>query len=193
MWISLGQIREADTGNGTQRRRLRRGIVIAAQTEADILEHIEMREQRVILEDQTNAALLRLDEGVGSRNVLTFEQHFARAGPFDARREAEQRRLAAARLPKQSHDFTRRDRERHVLERRHITEALGDAFEGERHWNGCARCPAPAPTQPPRHALATRQRMLHRNHASSRRSAAENRHPCRTSVASARPWTPWIP
>ena len=113
-----------------------------------------MRKQRIVLEDQPDAAILRLDEVLGRRDVPALQQHPALARPLDPGRQPQQRRLAAAGLAEQRDDLAGLDRERHIVQRRDLAEALGHALEAERHRDRGAGRAAPPPTQPPRYAFA---------------------------------------
>ena len=160
MRIGLGEIGKADPRDRPHRGGIGGGVVIAAQPEADILAHAQMREQRVILEDEADAAMLRLDEALGRGDILALQQHAARARPLDAGGEPEQRRLAAARLAEQRDDLAGLDGERHLAQRRDRAEALRHAVEGERHRDRGAGRAAPAPSEPACGGFARCQEML---------------------------------
>ncbi len=84
-----------------------------------------MGEQREVLEHETDAALLRRHEALGSRDLLAVEQHASRRRALDAGRDSEQRGLAAARGAEQAEDFSRRDVEAHTIERDGVDRRCG--------------------------------------------------------------------
>jgi hypothetical protein len=63
--IGLGEVGEADAGDGAQGRRIGLGIAIAAQAEADVLAYRKMRKERVVLEDEADTPRLWLNKASG--------------------------------------------------------------------------------------------------------------------------------
>ena len=94
-----------------------------AQAEGDVLEDVEVREERVALEDRVDRALVRAQ----LRDVLVADEDRARGRVLEARDHAQRRRLAAARGPEQGEERAGRDGQVEVVDRRHGREALGQA------------------------------------------------------------------
>lgn len=84
----------------------------------DVFQRREFRQQVMELIDKADAdpAHARAGRIVHLRAVLPGDQDLACGGPFQQARHVQQRRLAGARLPDQSHHFTRPDGERLVAE-----------------------------------------------------------------------------
>ncbi len=112
-----------------------------------------MREQREVLEHESDATLLGRHEAVRPRHLLIVDQHAASRGPFHAGGDAKESGLAAARRPEQADDLARRDVEAHVIERKPLAEPARDILEGEPRGEGdgglaargLARCARIAP------------------------------------------------
>jgi hypothetical protein len=85
------------------------------QREGDVLADIHVREQRVVLEDDADVALV----GRGEGDVAAAEQDRAGRGLDEAAEDAEQRGLAGAGGAEQRDEFLRRDVERDVVQRPH--------------------------------------------------------------------------
>ena len=73
-----------------------------AQAEGDVLEHVQVREQRVLLEHRVDAALVGRD----IINPHTVKQHVAARRLEKAADDTQRRRFAAARGPEQCEEFT---------------------------------------------------------------------------------------
>jgi hypothetical protein len=87
-----------------------------------------MREQRVVLEHEADAALV----GGQARHVLSAKHDAAGIGRLEARDHAQRRGLAASRRPEQRQELARRHVEGDVTRRVHLTldamrKALGYA------------------------------------------------------------------
>ena len=105
-----------------------RGIVAAhAQAEADVLRHVAMREERVILEDEADAAAMRRN----ACEILPVEQDPSLVGHLEPGDDAQERRLARAARPEHRDDLAARDLERRVVERRVSVELDRDAAPPE--------------------------------------------------------------
>ena len=85
----------------------RRGL--HAQAEGDVLEHRHVPEQRVVLEHEADLALARVRRRSRPRRA---NRTLPASGVFEARDDAQQRGLAAARRPEQRDQLARRDVER---------------------------------------------------------------------------------
>ncbi len=79
-----------------------------------------MREQRVILEDKTDLALVRGEP----RHVAVADEDPAGARPQQARKDTQQRRLARAAGAEKRDELTSGYLERHAVERGEIAEAM---------------------------------------------------------------------
>ena len=87
-----------------------------AQTEHDVFQNGHMREERVILKDQTNAALFRRHKIGRARNFHTIEQNATTAWRLHTRRQAQQSGFAAARCAEQAKNLARRHSQRHIAQ-----------------------------------------------------------------------------
>ena len=76
-----------------------------AQPEGDVVEDVEVREERIALEDRVDLPLVRRRR----RHVDPVEQDLAAVGPFEARDQTKRRRLAAARRAEQREELARLD------------------------------------------------------------------------------------
>ena len=100
-----------------------------AKAERDVLEHGHVAEERVVLEDETDAAFADLPV----RRILAVEQHTPAVGRLEPCDDAQQRGLAAARRPEQRHELARTDLEADVTECREVAELLSDASDVDAH------------------------------------------------------------
>jgi len=69
--------------------------------------------------------------GRDPRDVGIAEQHATGRRPFEARDDAQQRRLAAPRRPEHRHELALPDREGDVVERDTGPETVGDVLDGD--------------------------------------------------------------
>src|SRR5690606_19284223 len=99
------------------------------EAEADVLRHRHVTEQRVMLEDEADIALLHGP----ARGVLVAEEHRAGGGEVEAGDEAQERRLARAGRPQQRDQLARADVERHVVKRGEAAEFLVHVDETKLH------------------------------------------------------------
>jgi len=109
------------------------------ERKGDVLRHRQMREQRVVLEDEADIALV--DRRVRLVPAIDDDPPLARIDqPAD---ELEQRRLAGARRPQQGEELALGDAERTWLEGRDravaLTQALDDELAGLRLGHGHVR------------------------------------------------------
>ncbi len=113
-----------------------------AQAEGDVLEDVEVREERVVLEDGVD----RPPVGLGVGDVLAGERDRARGRRVQARDHPQRRRLAAPRGPEQGEERPARHVE---VERRHRVEVaprLGERrASGARRTTLLRRLPRPSP------------------------------------------------
>ena len=98
---------------------------LQVQAKGDVVKHVQMIEQRVLLEHRVDAALV----GGDARHVLPLEQDFTLAGHFKSADDAQQRGLATARGPQQRDEFTFADVEVHVVQHLGVAEALADPLQ----------------------------------------------------------------
>ena len=87
-----------------------------AQAERDVLKHVQVPEQRVMLEGKTGLALA----GGNVRHVLAVKQNLrvGRVGKFQTGDDAQQRRLAGTGRPQQRDEFAGLDLQAHVCRAR---------------------------------------------------------------------------
>jgi hypothetical protein len=100
-----------------------------AQPEGHVLEDGHVPEQRVVLEDEPDAAVA----GAVERRVVAVEMDRSRVGRFEAGDDAEQRRLARARWPEQRDELPRPDLEAHIVQRREGAESPGHTPDPDTH------------------------------------------------------------
>ena len=98
------------------------------QPEGDVARDVPVREERVVLEDGVDRALVRRD----GRSVPPRDRERAGVRPLEARHEPQQRRLAAARGPEQRDELARRHLQCDVADGGVAAIALGDAPDRER-------------------------------------------------------------
>ena len=95
---------------------------LVVQAEGDIGEHIEVREQRMVLEHHADTPFVRWQLHAGCREHASVGEHATGVGRFEARDDAQQRRLTAAAGAEQAADRARRERERDVPQHRSAAE-----------------------------------------------------------------------
>ena len=103
------------------------GSAAHLQRKGDVLGDGQVREQRVVLEDEPDIALVDRR----ARLVATVDEHTALARLDEAADHLQQRRLARARWPEQGQELALRDAERARLEGRGRAIALAQAFDDE--------------------------------------------------------------
>jgi hypothetical protein len=115
------------------RTRVPGAAVEVDQTEADVVRHGEVGEERVVLEDDAAAAGLGRHAAALARHPQAADGHRARVGRLEAGDETQRRGLAAARWPEQRHDLALGDGQGQPVHRRRAVggEALGDAVESQ--------------------------------------------------------------
>jgi hypothetical protein len=99
------------------------------QAERNVLEHRQMREQRVMLEYQADAALAQTQMG----GVAGTEQDAACVGFFESGQGAQQGCLARTRRTQQRQQFAGRNPQIHAAQRREGAEALVQSFDADIH------------------------------------------------------------
>ena len=103
--------------------------VLHAQAEGDVLEHVHVSEQRVVLEHEADPAVARAARG----GVLAVERDRARVGVLEPGDQAQQGRLARARRAEQRDELAGLDVQRHVAQRGEVAEALPDLADFDAH------------------------------------------------------------
>ena len=106
---AVGELAEADDVEHLERpaAHLVGGDLLGPQTEGDVVVHRHVREQRVLLEDGVDVALVGWDGG----DVDTLEQHAAGRRAFEPGDHLQQRGLAAAGRAEQREELTPPDGE----------------------------------------------------------------------------------
>ena len=107
---------------GDARRDLRLGPFVRLEAVGDVLCHRHVREQRIVLEHNADAAFARREVVDG----LTVEQHMPLALADEARHDAQQRGLAAAGGAKQRHHLAAGYIQINVFHGNEIAEPLRD-------------------------------------------------------------------
>jgi hypothetical protein len=100
-----------------------------AQAEGDVLEHGHVPEQRVVLEDEADAAVAGVDGG----RVLAVEEHLAGVGLLQPRDDAQQAGLARTRGAQQGDELAGRKLHAHVAQGLEGAEALVDVAGLDAH------------------------------------------------------------
>ena len=118
--------RRARPARGPPRPRVFTCLAAApAQAERDVLEDVEVREQRVALEDGVDRPLVRL----GVRDVLVADVDRPVGRLLEPGDHPQRGRLAAAGRAEQREERPGRDRQGQVVDRDEGAEALRDAFQ----------------------------------------------------------------
>ena len=99
--------------------------LLAAGTEGDVVPHGHVREQRVVLEDRVDVALV----GRRAGDVDALEAQGPGRRGLEAGDHAQGRGLAAARGAEEREELARGDREAGVVDRHELAEALGDVVD----------------------------------------------------------------
>ncbi len=115
----------SSSASPTRVRDLGLGDLLALEAEGDVPLDVEVREQRVGLEDRVDVALVGRLLG----DVLAAEVDAALGRVLEAADHPQRRRLAAARRAEQRVEGAALDRERELVDGGHLAEALGDALE----------------------------------------------------------------
>ena len=123
-WLGL---RSIEPGEMDELQRLRHPAldlvlldVLPAQPERDVLADVEVGEQRVVLEDHVDRALVRRVVG----HVAAAELDPAAGRQLEATDHPEGRGLAAAGRPEQREELTGSDVEGHVVDRSDVAKVL---------------------------------------------------------------------
>ena len=101
------------------------GDLLALEPEADVAARRQVREQRVGLEDRVDVALVGRLVG----DLVAAEVDAARGRVLEAADHPQRRRLAAARRAEHRVEGAALDRERELVDRGHVAEALGDLLQ----------------------------------------------------------------
>jgi hypothetical protein len=129
--VAAGQVAEADE---VERLAGALGATRPRESEADVAEHVEVREQRVVLEDHADAAALRRDEGLRPGDGLPVDGDRARVGALEAGDQPQCRGLAAAAGPQERHELAPTHLERGAVDGLGGPERLGGTVHGEHRW-----------------------------------------------------------
>lgn len=100
---------------------------IVAQAVGDVLIGVQVREQRVVLEDDVEAALLHRHPG----QVLAVEEDLTAGGVGDAEDDVQQRGLAAAGGAEDRHDPALVQGQADAVQHGGVAERLGDVLQFE--------------------------------------------------------------
>ena len=104
------------------------------EPEGDVRPHVEMREQRPVLEDEADAAPFRRRPVALAGDAPPTDLDGSGVGAFEPGDHAEGRGLAAAARAEQRHDLAVPDVEIERVDGAHAAEGLRDAAGGE---DGC--------------------------------------------------------
>ena len=100
-----------------------------AQAEGHVLEDGHVAEEGVVLEDEADAALLRL----AARRVLALEEDLAAVGPLEAGDDAQEARLAGAGGAEEGHELAVGHLQADVVHRGERAEGLRDVADLDAH------------------------------------------------------------
>ncbi len=106
---------------------VRLGHAVAFQTEGDVVEHGQVRKQRVRLEHHVDRPLIGRQIG----DVLALQIDVAGGRRLEAPEHAQQGGLAAATRSEQGKNFALLDVEMNVIDRDDLIEATGDAVDAQ--------------------------------------------------------------
>jgi hypothetical protein len=110
-----------------------------AQAEGDVVEHGQVREDRVALEHHRQVALARRQVG----DVGVADAHPAAVGVLQAGQQPQQRRLAAAAGPQQHHELAVGDLQVDIVDGGGLVEDLAHALQAD-----LGHGPAPSSSEP---------------------------------------------
>src|SRR5690606_20936348 len=99
------------------------------QPETDVVFDRQMPKQRIVLEDEPNAALPNVDV----RHIFAVEPNASGIWPFEAGQDPEQRALTTTRRPQQRDERAPRDLEAHVVYGDEVTEPFVNVLNGDVH------------------------------------------------------------
>ena len=128
-WQAIRQVRQADELEqllGARAPRMRT-YPPYLQPEGDVLEHRQMREQRIALEREAERPRLRRPLG----HALVAEVDLAGRRRLEPGDDAEQRGLAAAGRAEEGHELPLLDLEHDIAKRNDAAELLADAIESD--------------------------------------------------------------
>src|SRR5215813_1932064 len=100
-----------------------------AQPERDVLEHVHVPEQRIVLEEKTHFALPHIALGC----ILAVKQHAAAIGRLQTRNHAQQGGLSATGWTEELNELSRMKVKAHVVERSERAEALLNSADFNAH------------------------------------------------------------
>jgi hypothetical protein len=95
------------------------------EPEGDVVEHVLVGKQRVVLEDRVDVALVGRHVG----HVGSSQEHAALVRQLEARDHAQRRRLAAAARAEHGEELAIADVDVRLADGDDVAEALADAFE----------------------------------------------------------------
>ncbi len=178
-WHPRAERRKPDHGQrlvDTQAQLVRRRPHAAArgETEGDVVANVQVREERVTLEDDVERPLLRRR----MRDVAPVEQHLALIGRLKAGENTEQRGLAAAARSEQAEERARVDVQVDVAERGDAAKTFRNADNVDRTvWRGfgcrsAAHSAAFAPASNPRPRPMKGAAISNASHGITRSSVA---------------------
>ena len=136
------------------RRDLGPGHPVLAEAEGDVAGNGHVGKERVRLEHHVDRPPIGRQRG----EVHAVEQEGAGVRRLEARENAKQRGLAAARRAEQGEELALLDVERDIVDRDNATEALADALDAKKHAlaAGGRRSLSPGVLRPPVHGRRAR-------------------------------------
>ena len=103
------------------------GAAPCPQPEGHVVKDVHMREQRKVLKDQPDLAVI----GGAVGHVLAAHQDAAMGGCFEPCDHAQQGGLATARRPQKGDEFALHDVDAHAADRRGSVKPFGDVINGQ--------------------------------------------------------------
>jgi hypothetical protein len=131
--VAVGLVLEAHQLERPAREPVALVASAARQPERDVRLHLQVREERVVLEHHPGPAPLRRREPAGPRHELAADRDRAGVGPLEPGDQAQQRRLAAAGRAEHRDQLAGRDVELDAGDRSRRAERLRDALEPDAH------------------------------------------------------------
>src|SRR5690606_33642032 len=129
MRIIAGAVGEADAGQRLADAQVGLAARKACKAEADILADRHMREQRVILEHEADAAPLRRDEELPTAHAPAGNLNLSGNRPLKPGDDTQEGRLARTGMADEGQDLARRKVERNIVERSQPPISVADGVD----------------------------------------------------------------
>ena len=133
MGIPVQQMRDADTLGHLDHAGAPRGAGQVAQPEGQVIRHVQMGKQGIVLEHEADLAVLGFDEPIGACHLGPADADAAaRVRAVHAGNDPQQGRFSASRLSQKAGDPARRNSQRDVRQHRAAIEMARHLFQFQR-------------------------------------------------------------